>query len=700
MLRLFFIVLFFNFYSLKSASINEGYKALSIYDYFKARKIFYDNLNRKPTESSYGLAIIFFRTDNPFSDIDSSAKYISKAISNFKDTANLSGFIINPNSISSLSNQIAEKGFKKYVDSSDIKKINFFLSHYPFADFDLKEKAYDKRDLIIMNSHFDIKKSEDIQLFLLQYPQSNIKNEAKKIFYKCQYNEQVKKNSIDELKTFILNYAKNPYKDSAELILFEKVKQEYSPEILKDFISCCSSNLTIDEAWKFLYGLEIKNDDKNTLLNFISKYPNYPNSNIIYQEIELTEKKLLPLKNKNDLYGFIDTTGKWVIKPKYDDAQSFSEGYSAVCINDSCFFINKKGEKLVDIYFNEIESFYNGVAVVKNQQLYYLLNRSGQIISEGYEEITTNNNNVYVCKKNGVYGAIDSKARQIIPFIYQKLGDFTNGYSYYQKGKIGLINLKNQTLPDIWDWISEVNSEQLIIVKRNNKFGIINTSGELIIEPKYDLIQECGQSIYLLVDNANYGFYNIKDKCFETYIEYTYKNQLIANEYFNGTYFKLYRNNDVGIIDKNGKLTINYGVYQNITFNENNLLKVQKNNKYGFIDYKQKPIVPIEYEYADNFATQSSIVSKSNSYSIIDHKGKIIYTLKNAVLKRLSPSIILVEQEDEKIGLINPKGEILVPIIYNEYKDDSIDGYLFKLNDNLFYYNSSYKFMIPINSVD
>ena len=74
--------------------IDAAYKALSMFDYFKAKELFYGSLQKKPAEASYGLAILFYRTDNPFSDIDSAAKYIAKSRKTFKDTVTLSGFSV------------------------------------------------------------------------------------------------------------------------------------------------------------------------------------------------------------------------------------------------------------------------------------------------------------------------------------------------------------------------------------------------------------------------------------------------------------------------------------------------------------------------------------------------------------------------------------------------------------------------------
>ena len=52
------------------SKISEAYEALSIFDYFKAKQLFYKSISKYPCQSSYGLATIYFKTDNPFSNLD------------------------------------------------------------------------------------------------------------------------------------------------------------------------------------------------------------------------------------------------------------------------------------------------------------------------------------------------------------------------------------------------------------------------------------------------------------------------------------------------------------------------------------------------------------------------------------------------------------------------------------------------------
>lgn len=58
------------------------------------------------------------------------------------------------------------------------------------------------------------------------------------------------------------------------------------------------------------------------LKRFVAVYPDFPLKTSILKELELNKLQLYPYQ-QGDYKGFIDETGKFVIKPVYDEASDF-----------------------------------------------------------------------------------------------------------------------------------------------------------------------------------------------------------------------------------------------------------------------------------------------------------------------------------------------------------------------------------------
>ena len=687
------------FFKAEASKLTKAYDALSIYDYFKAKRLFYATVKKKPFEASYGLANIYYRSDNPFSNVDSAAKYISLCLFSFKDSCSYGNYHLNKYTIDSLAEQIAVKGFYKYNHSnSTIASIQAFLQNFYFANTKLKEECYLSRDKIAFQQLSRSLSSDSVKIFLETYPESSLYTEALNVFYNYQFKENVPSNKDYLLKNFIHQFPNNPNIIIAEDSLFELIKQAHQPDSLYSYIKNYSSNKTKNEAWKMLYGISVKGYNQNELSNFKLKYPDYPYNDEIEKEIKLAQKTLIPLKDNNELYGYIDHEGKWAIAPKYDDAFEFSEGYAVVYKADSCFFINKEDSKVSAEFFDEAESYINGIAIVKRNNLHYLINRSGLVISKGYQDISKSSENIFVCKLNDLYGVINSKDEIVIPFSYTKIGNFKNGYAYYiRNSKYGLLDIKNTPKKAQWDWISDVDTNLCAIVKHDNLFGLINLNDEQLLPTNYDYISHCSKGVYLIVKNGLYGFYNAKEKCFATSIDYTYNKALKPDYYSNGTLFKLIKENEVAIVDANGRFSINFGTYGDINFAKCDIIRIMKNNKFGFVDKRLKPITQTEYETASDYKNDLAIVTKNNTTSLIDKTGKSVYSIKNGEIEPFDEHYYLVKQND-LIGLINLKATIVLPIEFDTISPVSENLFRCEKNKQLFVFNSLTKQIIPVTN--
>lgn len=77
---------------------------------------------------------------------------------------------------------------------------------------------------------------------------------------------------------------------------------------------------------------------------------------------------------KNGKWGYIDNSGKWFIKPTYDEARSFSNGFAAVKIGDKWGFINSDKELCIECQFDDAKEFSdNGSVFVKEGEEWQFL---------------------------------------------------------------------------------------------------------------------------------------------------------------------------------------------------------------------------------------------------------------------------------------------------------------------------------------
>jgi WG containing repeat len=92
-------------------------------------------------------------------------------------------------------------------------------------------------------------------------------------------------------------------------------------------------------------------------------------------------KNGLALISAQGKWGYMDRTGKVVIKPQYQSAKHFSEGLAVV--NDSengSFYIDKTGKPISSNRFDDCGEFQNGAGLVKISGKMGYINAAGKYI--------------------------------------------------------------------------------------------------------------------------------------------------------------------------------------------------------------------------------------------------------------------------------------------------------------------------------
>jgi hypothetical protein len=232
-------------------------------------------------------------------------------------------------------------------------------------------------------------------------------------------------------------------------------------------------------------------------------------------------------------------------------------------------------------------------------------------------------------------------------------------------------------------------SEGLAAVKINHKWGFIDKTGKIVIEPQFNFWQAQFNSAFsdgLVAVNFNNG----KDESFKqdgnnvSNVKWGFadkKGRLVIPPKFEGDYFQPPRFTEglapvifssmfpgsqsfvgigakFGYIDKTGEYVIKPIYDKAINFQEG-LAAVTVDGKEGFINTKGEVVIPLIYKLALSFENGYAIVVMNDKYSFIDKSGNNPFNKQFDSLSEFSDGLARFE-EGGKYGFIDINGNVVI----------------------------------------
>lgn len=650
---------------LRAAPVPKGFEALAIYDYFKARKFFYKATRKKPDPyACYGLATIYYRRDNPFHNVDSAIRYVQLGAKSFKSkpfVKTLAGFTIHEQAFVQLADSIFARKHEWLRKKGESSLYNQFFEEAWMLSDPLRSKLVLERDRLDLNQVKQVNNSGATREFLKSHPGSELTGEAQKLLEKQVYDEQTSDKTADSYLRFLRAEKINRMRNQAYEKLFDIYSRNRDTAGLAIFVKEFPDAPQNMEAWKLLFSLSTKSYSFAGVKKFLDQYPGFPLKNTILHELELNKLVLYPFV-RGEMVGYITDSGELRIPCEYDAGTLFSEGLAVVQKNDNAYFINKENVDPFNRSFEEAGLFRNGLAPVKTGGGWYLLNRLGQQLAGPFEEMSEMSDEMYVIKMNGHYGALDKFGEQVIAPRYDKLGDFRNGYAYCSDGgRSGFISKQGQVTELECEWMSDFSPAGFAVFKRNNRFGLVSTSGEVVLEPQYDQLLKQGDSLYLPVHDEKYGYFDIRG-CFQHFVGWDYMISLQAGKGSDGNYFRLNRKGQQSVSDANGSLLAAFGTYDEVFVPSDDLMRVKKKGKFGYADLRGNLVRPCIYSEATDFVNGTAIVKKKDEYALINKSGKELMVSSEQISRMGGKYLVTGE---EVVTIFDHEGTVLHTEISN-----------------------------------
>ncbi|MGP1434457.1 MAG: WG repeat-containing protein [Catonella sp.] len=253
---------------------------------------------------------------------------------------------------------------------------------------------------------------------------------------------------------------------------------------------------------------------------------------------------------------------------------------------------------------------------------------------------------------NKEYGGTElNKAYDFVVFTSR---DDENAINYIYTNEKGLFINKYD------EEVFEKSEKDSLVVKKNDKMGVINKLGEEVVNCEYDDITFIDGYIAVADKDEKIEYTDIRNK---KKLEYDH----IIKSYALGSKKEIYRavvkNKKCGIINSTSKEIIPVQ-YDDMVIDSDGF-RVIKNNKFGFLDLKGKVILPCKYNYLGEFSEGLALSGKKYDWTYINKKGKKVLHFKYEDMGNLSNGLIPAKNNG-KWGYINKKGKKIIDFKYDD----------------------------------
>lgn len=235
----------------------------------------------------------------------------------------------------------------------------------------------------------------------------------------------------------------------------------------------------------------------------------------IYQKVGETEDNVPVYK-----WGYANEKGKIVIPCQYNNASEFKHGVAFVnVVNDV--------DGIVEDYWCLIDK--NGK--LKGDKKFYYSTALGDRLPVGEFGDADKLAWVYI---GGKFGYIGNNGKMQIDALYNDAGDFINGLARVRSGSQEFfINKKGEQVSDSFDKVRDF-SEGFAAVRKNELWGFVDTSGNIVFETRFDNVSDfyCGYA--LVKSGSSYGVIDTNGKLVVPLSEY---NDIGVAKYFDTSWW-------------------------------------------------------------------------------------------------------------------------------------------------------------------
>lgn len=409
-------------------------------------------------------------------------------------------------------------------------------------------------------------------------------------------------------------------------------------------------------------------------------------------------------------YGLKDSLTNRVILPaKYDYIAHYHNRYAVIRDADSYGIIDQNGQEIIPVHYQKIQWLPEGGYRIQKNDLFGLWDAElNEVLPAVFHDLNVIDS--YVIVNNGSFdGLIDWQGNILLPFIFNEIRFEFDLYGrpeikeehirVVQNNNVGVRDINNQAIIPFSQGFKEIDFWSDTIWYLENEYGkkgLVNENMDPLIPfGKYEELQKIQADRIAARKEGKYGYL---DQSLNVVIPFRYEKALsfygdLATCQWNGYWGVINQNNDQiipfeydapilfhnncasiyrkdldkwALVNAAGQFLTDF-VYDKIIFDQTAIL-VKQGNLWGLMNEKGEVLIPIQY-HEIMLKRGVVVVVLNHQQGLFSQDGdKILQPEFEFIYPTRNDSFIMVRKAG-KYGYVNTKGEIMIPIQYDNARN-------------------------------
>jgi len=329
-----------------------------------------------------------------------------------------------------------------------------------------------------------------------------------------------------------------------------------------------------------------------------------------YEQIEGYNGRYFPVKYSGK-WGGIDVYGVEILDCNYDSIISQKGGLSVVMVNNKYLIISSEGKQKLSPSVNQFEILNHNRYLERSNGFAYLKDFYGKIYYFSNNPITALGNNLLEQFSNGQKQEInfDGYVVRSKPLPKNNGKGFSSSEGLIgmkRNGKYGFVDSKGRlVIANRYENIGEFH-EGMAQIMLLSKWGYINRDEQIMVQPTYDKAENFYFGLAIVTSNNKVGVINKKGESILS-LKYDSIKRTPDNHYV------LSINLLKGLADEAGRLTIEPR-FEQLMVTKSGMVLVSRSGLWGVLNYNGNDVIPIQYQSIKYLEEKDMFLVKSKSH--------------------------------------------------------------------------------------